>query len=272
MKLSKMDADLYNDLMWSLQHYVNQKLDIIPDVEDILDFQLLMTKDKFKIRNALYDNIDLIDSYLADNPQDLANKDLKVIKGWKNFVKGSFVIERQLKKHAIFIGGEKVYAVFALQDTFDELLPGLKLPIYVDTVLLPFKGRIIYDGLMQGYSLFFGGGIKFDLKETYMAAKQKGEIIVSFDPQIQSKEKVRKSKPIKDWKPTIIELSQQAKPLRSTGGAPAVHSPAFSLVKASIDFARLAVEEPDNVDQLWKALEKVSRILYRAEDAVMRGR
>ncbi len=32
------------------------------------------------------------------------------------------------------------------------------------TVLLPFKGRIVYDGLLAGYNVTFGGGIRRRLR------------------------------------------------------------------------------------------------------------
>ena len=59
------------------------------------------------------------------------------------------------------------------------MFPRSYLPVYIKTVLLPFKDKIIYDGLMQTYNIHFGGGIKRSLKETYMKAKQNGKIITS---------------------------------------------------------------------------------------------
>ncbi|MDK1119306.1 MAG: hypothetical protein QGM50_11045 [Anaerolineae bacterium] len=271
MKLSKQDADLFFKLMWSLQNYVNLKMGILPDVETVDEYQKLPSSEKLTVRDALYDNIEIVDTYLEENPQDLSKEEMEIIKSWKKFQRGDFFIERVLKKYAIFIGGEKVYAVLALYDPIEDVFPYGSIPYYAKAVLLPFKGYIIYDGLLQGYSVMFGGGIKFDLKETYMAAKQNCEIIESFDPKKQAEKSTRIQKPIQDWAPAINEISKQAKKLRSSSGAPAIHGPAFSLAKASIDFARLAVDKPGDTDELWKALEKVERargkietVLYRA--------
>jgi hypothetical protein len=272
MKLSEQDAELFFTLMWSLQNYVNLKLDILPEIKSLEKYRELPSSEIIEVRDALYDNIELIDAYLVDNPQNFLEAELEIIKSWKKFKRGDFFIERLLKKYAIFIGGDKVYAVFALFEPLEDVLPYVSLPYYAKAVLLPFKGKIIYDGLLQGYSVIFGNGIKFDLKETYMAAKQNRQIIQSFDPEMQSQKDVRKKKPLKDWGPTLEEISQHAKKLRSSSGAPPIHGPAFSLAKASIEFARLAVENPKDTDELWKALEKVERVLRKTETVLYRVR
>ena len=268
MKLSKEDTDLFFKLMWSLQNYVNQKLGILAEIKTLNEYQELSIAEKAGVRDALYANIKLIDAYLKENPESFLQPELEIIKGWKNFKRGSFFIERTLKKFAIFIEEEKVYAVLALYESFDEMF--LYMPQYVEAVLLPFKGKIIYDGLFRGYSMSFGGGVKFNLKEAYMKAKQNDEIIESLDPQKQIAKK--KKKPTKEWKPVLEELSQQTKQLRSSSGAPAIHSPAFSLAKASVEFAKIAVERPDNADALWKAFGKIERALRKTETVLYRMR
>jgi hypothetical protein len=275
MKLSTEDASLFFELMWSLQVYVNRKLKILPDVTTLEAYSHLASSKKIAVRDALYDNIELIDTYIKDNPQNLSAEELAIVKGWKNFKRGNFFIERLLKKYAVFVGDDNVYGVLALHDAFDEILPYGAIPYYAKAVLLPFKGRIIYDGLLQGYSVFFGGGVKADLRETYMAAKQNGRIIESLDSQKQAQKlaqkRASKKKAGKEWGPILAEIAGQAKSLRSSSSAPAIHSPAFSLAKASIEFARLAVEDPDNLDELWQALRKVERAINKSETVLYRA-
>ena len=209
--------------------------------------------------------------YLKDPPKKLSAEEHEIIHGWKKFVRGDFFIERLLKKYAIFIEDEKVYGVLALYETFEKILPYVRLPYYGKAVLLPFKGQIIYDGMLQGYRMTFGGGIKSRLKETYMAAKQNGRIIESFDPHRQAEKLAKQKKPSKDWGPTLEEISQQAKKLRASSGSPAIQSPAFSLAKASIELAKIAVENPDELDELWRVLKKVDRALNKAAKVLNRA-
>lgn len=270
MKLSTQDAGLFFKLMWSLQTYVNLKLEIIPDIGTVDEYQKLPSSEKLPVREALYDNIELVDAYLEGNPQKLSEEELEIIKSWKKFQRGDFFIERLLKKYAIFIRDEKVYGVLALSETLEDVLPYARWPYYAKTVLIPFKSKVIYDGLLQGYAVSFGSGIKATLRETYMAAKQTGRIIECFDPKNEAERTVKYKKSIKGFGPILDEISLQSKKLRSSSGAPAIHSPAFSLAKASIEFTKLAVDNPDDIDELWRVLKKVERAIGKVETVLYR--
>ncbi|MGZ8190893.1 MAG: hypothetical protein ACXWTS_06645 [Methylococcaceae bacterium] len=146
MILTKLECKLFYDLMWSLQCYVNYKLNIIPAIVSLDDYIALDMKEKLPVRDALYEHINLIDEYVRDNPQNFSTEKLTQVIGWKNFVKGKFYIERYLKKYAVFIGTEdKVYAVHGLSQPFSDVIHKSHLPHAVETVLLPFADKIIYD-------------------------------------------------------------------------------------------------------------------------------
>ena len=51
-----------------------------------------------------------------------------------------------------------------------EMFP--HLPIMVDTVLMPFKHHVIYDGFIAPYSMTFGGGILCNFKTGNDKAKE----------------------------------------------------------------------------------------------------
>ena len=54
MKLSEQEAKLFFQLMWALQFYVNQKLNIHPEIQSIEDYVDSSTEQKVKVREALY--------------------------------------------------------------------------------------------------------------------------------------------------------------------------------------------------------------------------
>lgn len=270
MKLSKQDADLFFELTWALQVFVNQRLHVLPEVKTLDDYIDLSMEEKMQVREALYENIELIDAFVEENPRQFSQDKLEIVSKWKQFLADDFSLERMLKKYAIFIASDdKVYGVLALHDAFPDIIHPGNLPVYVKTVLLPFKGKIVYDGVLQGYNIYFGRGIATGLKETYMAAKQNGRIIDSFDPEVAQARKPAKS--VRDWRPELDELVAKAKKLRGGSGQPPMHSPAFKLVRASLDLAQAAVENPDDLDRLWKGLEKVDRALSRVETTLYRS-
>ena len=65
MKLSIQEADLFFELMWSLQFYLNKKLKLIPQLASPVEYKDIDYKDKSIVRKALYENITLIDDYLT---------------------------------------------------------------------------------------------------------------------------------------------------------------------------------------------------------------
>jgi hypothetical protein len=263
MKLSEQDTKLFYQLMWALQFYVNQKLKI-HDIKCIDDYADSATDQKVKVRESLYENIELIDSFIQENPQNFSTENLAIISEWKKFIRGSFFIERLLNKYAVFMQEDKVYGVLGLSQSFDELTYNANLPLYIDTVLLPFKGKIIYDGLLGLQNIYFGGGIKRDLKETYIRARQNNRIIDSLEkPRLENQNKLE-PKSLKNWQRELEDLACKAKNLKASIEHPAIYSPAFSLVKASIEYAQLAVSDANDQEDLHKALQKVRRALNKS--------
>jgi len=271
MVLSEDDAKLFYRLMWPLQFFVNQRLKLIPACSTLEEYQSLTAEQKLKVRDALYKNIQLVDEFVTENPAGFGAEELQIIKGWKRFVAGEFFIERYLAKHAILIKDQTVYAVLGLFDPLEFNAPRELLPVYVKTVLLPFKGRVIYDGLLQPHQIYFGGGVRSDLRETYLTAKQNQRIVESLEAGPQETARNNPRKPAKDWSTKIDALRASAQALSAGASALPIQGSVFSLVKASLEMAHVAVENPDDIKQLWeqarkteRALRKVLTILNRA--------
>lgn len=275
MKLSPEDMTLFYKLMWPLQFYVNQKLNLLPNIASVevyaKDYNF---ETKLPVRNALYEKVELIDAFIDENPAQLNDEELAIVWNWKRFVAGDFYIERYLKQGAVLIGGKpsQVYLVLGLTDSLEEVFQYYQRPpILVKTVLLPFKGQIIYDGLCQTYSVFFGGGIKGDLKETYLAAKQNQRIITTLEPSHPTlKPEKSRDKPPVDWRPEVDELVKAINKLKGDQQLP-LQSEAFSLLKTSGLLAQAATHTPDDLAALWKLHKHVSNTLRKLESALYRA-
>ena len=270
MKITKKDAELFFELMWALQHFVNLNLKIFPNISGVNEYAKCTAEEKFQVSKALYENKELIDSFVEENPQNFSKEQLSIVSKWKSFIKGKFCVERFLKKYAIFMHDDNVYGVLGLYQGLNELIHPSNLPLYIETVLLPFKGKIIYDGLFQSYNISFGGGIKRTLKESYMVAKQNNRIIESLESTQDGKQINKRNKPVKDWTPELNKLTDIAKNLRSSSECSAIYSPAFSLVKASIEFVMLAVSDLDDLEGLHKSLRKIELALDKSRAALDR--
>ena len=79
MKLSEQDAKLFFDLMLPLQYFVNQKLNIHPDIKSLEEYVMCTHEEKFEVRKALYADIKLIDSFIQENPQHFSEEKLLIV-------------------------------------------------------------------------------------------------------------------------------------------------------------------------------------------------
>ncbi len=181
MLLSPDDAELFFRLHRSLMHFVNQRLGVVPDVVTPEEFATLPPQDRLEVRKAFLNNLDLIEAFVNENPAKLGDDELDIVLSWRHQVSGTFYAFRQLKKYMVFLSSSDppvAYGVVALTEPFEDLL-GPHLPRMTETVLLPFKGRIVYDGLLGGYNISFGGGIKRMLNDSYRQAKERLGVVTS---------------------------------------------------------------------------------------------
>ncbi len=136
---------------------------------------------RIKLRDALVANPDQLDAFVSENPFNLPDDELEIVRSWNDLVAGQFYVYRILKKYTVFLTADEpvlAYGVLSLRDSFEDLI-GPRLPHLCRTVLLPFKGRIVYDGLLAGYNVTFGSGIRRRLKQSYDEAKGRWGIITS---------------------------------------------------------------------------------------------
>ena len=180
MLLPPREAHLFFRLQKLLLYFVNQHVRISGDPLSSEDFAVARPEEMLKVRDALRQRPDLLNSFLQQNVAHLSGEELAIVSSWRHQIAGTFYIFRELKKHAIFLssGGSPVaYGVTALTQPFDELVP--RLPVLAEAVLLPFKDKIIYDGLLRIHNISFGAGIRQMLDETYKSAKRRPGIVTS---------------------------------------------------------------------------------------------
>ncbi len=181
MLLPPEDAKLFFKLHSSLMFYVNQRLGVVPNIASSEELTDLPPETIIKIRDAFLDEVDLIESFVDDNPTNLSDDELDIILSWQDYVAGKFFVFRQLKKYMVLLSLDEptiAYGVVAISQPLEELL-GPYLPVMTKAVLLPFRDKIIYDGFLTSDNISFGGGIKRMLNDSYRMAKEQRSIITS---------------------------------------------------------------------------------------------
>ena len=248
MLLEPHDVDLFFRLHRALMFFVNQRLKVIPNkIDTPEEFATLPPEVRLKVRDALLANVDLIESFVAENPAHLPDGELAIARSWRHLMAGKFYVFRELKKYTVFLSTDKqpvAYGVLALSQPFEDLI-GPYLPVLTQTVLLPFRDKIVYDGLMTSYRISFGPGIRRNLNQDFKEAKQRHGIVTSL--------------PMSD-KPLALTTTTPKAKLRTKAQAPKSEAAdAAKVIVAMIDqFCREHLNE-EYADLCRRLTEKLAR-------------
>ena len=184
MQLLPHQIERFYRIWFALFHYVNEQRQLVPTLPDVPTEGSISPPDAFKLRNALWADDTLRERFIATNPAGLSAADLAVVESWRYRLAGTFFIVRHLKKYTVFLMDqppEHAYGVLGLVSPIEEVV-GLVLPLLVQAVLLPFEGQIIYDSLLQPYTVTFGGNIRHRLNETYRTIQEREGITTMLEP------------------------------------------------------------------------------------------
>ena len=182
MLLSPHELEQFFRLHRALIFYVNERLKVIPGkFTKPEEIAVQSPEVRLKLRDALNANVDLIESFIAENPAHLSDDELDIVRSWRHMVTGKFYVFRELKNYTVFLTATApiiAYGVSALSQPFEDLV-GPFLPVLTQAVLLPFKDKIVYDGLLSSYSISFGPGIRRSLNESFKEAKARHGIVTT---------------------------------------------------------------------------------------------
>ncbi|MEZ3165576.1 hypothetical protein [Halorubrum miltondacostae] len=184
-RLPEESEQRFLDLYAHLLVYVNDRFDVIEEIETVADLEQHYTDELLPLRNTLYSEstMELIEDFVEENPPDLSETNLEQVAAWTDFVAGEFVVVRYREDDAIFLDWTEpaqAYAVRPARLPFAELWDESALPVPVSSVvLLPFEDQIVYDGWIGVKNIIFGGSLSTDIDDEYEEAKHRFGIIDS---------------------------------------------------------------------------------------------
>lgn len=181
MTLSQKDYYEYLNTHLNLLYFTGSYTGILDEDMEFNAFLNTNFQTKGACRDAFLEaQEELLKEYIGDGTE-IPKEQLTILEGFRKNSIGQFILLKCLSKHAIFksIDDGNFYAVKALRDSFDELVPDY--PAIFELNLIPFKGQIIYDGFIKGGNVKIGANIKKSLHEEYMKVKKNQEIITSLD-------------------------------------------------------------------------------------------
>ena len=89
MLLEPQDIKLFFRLHRTLMFFVNQRLKVIPDnFSTPEECAALSPEVRLKVRDALNAKLDLIESFVAENPAHFSEDELDIVRSWRHLVAG----------------------------------------------------------------------------------------------------------------------------------------------------------------------------------------
>lgn len=181
-QLSTEDGYEFYEIWLGLISFVNERKHVVQEKIKPNFPNTTAEENIYKVREVLWETPEIIDDYIKESR--LSNERIEILKAWRNNQKkGSFFIMEYRPDYAVAIatdenGEDRLYGIKGITHSIASAFD-YKLPFQIETVLLPFRGALIYDSFIVTMPIGFGDGAKAVFKEMYEKALQKG-IIASF--------------------------------------------------------------------------------------------
>lgn len=115
------------------------------------------------IKQASKNKFRFVNEYI--NNSNLSERETNFLLGFKKSIFGPFILYQNNKDGSLFVNDDNIYLVKGLRSPFEEIFPSRILPMFVETLLLPFEGYIISAGTYNAYQVSIGPNMKKNLKE-----------------------------------------------------------------------------------------------------------
>ncbi len=179
-QLSERDIKRFFQVYMSLLFYANRRLRILEGLSSVADLRELTHEFIASVAEPLHDNPDIIEDFVRENPAGLGSDDLELARSWVDAASSEFIVLKHLSRYTVFLdpsGAGKAYGVLGLSDALQDTFP--HLPVVMRTVLLPFEGKIVCNGLFHVYRVFLGPGYRRSMEDAYRDAKARFGVITS---------------------------------------------------------------------------------------------
>lgn len=200
MHLSPSELEQFFRIQSALNNFIYAQLQQAAGREAKLPFRELPFDKQMEVREAFATNPEFVERFVAENPSGLSPADLEVVLGWRKPVVGDFYLFKHLKKHSIFLSCDDepiAFGVCGLTNSLADAIPAAQLPVMTKAILLPFQGKIIYDGVLLSAPVSFGPGIRGAMNASYQAAKDRQGIVTSLPIETEPAPMIEESQPAK---------------------------------------------------------------------------
>lgn len=208
MRMPPKDARQFFEIMMPMLHWVKRATGVKSALKSAHADKSRPYQEANALLNIVWDRPEYIDEYLAEKGATISAEARRNLIRWrKNYIPGPFFIERFTNAGTIFISVRdgQVYLVSGITSGIEESLDRGSLPCVVETALLPYKGRIVYDSTMHAIPEFLNPEGKQELARVYEFAKKNNSIIKILPPKNPAETNEQWELLIKAIMPTLFE-------------------------------------------------------------------
>lgn len=165
--LSPKDADLFYKIYFALLEFTNNKYKIKPNLK-IYNQIHINPSNIIDIIGKLWEEKDkVISEFIKINPYKFNKEELKITEEFKNGVRNLYIIAKFENEYTAFMTDEKIYMVKGVNDNLDNVISYKDLPVITTTTIIPFKGYLIYDGILNSYNINMGASFSEMIEKDY---------------------------------------------------------------------------------------------------------
>lgn len=222
MHLSTSELEQFFRIQSALNNFIYAQLQQAAGRKPKLPFRELPFDKQMEVREAFAKDPEYVERFVAENPGELSADDLEIALGWRNRVAGDFCLMKHLKKHSIFLltADEPIaYGVCGLTNSLADAIPASSLPLFTRAILLPFRGKIVYDGVLLSLPVSLGSGIRSGLNTNYQEAKDRAGIVTTLPTSADARSQIESGKAMKPAKKKTTGTTKKA------ASTPEVESP-----------------------------------------------
>lgn len=149
LTFTKQENTTFYRLDLNLLEYTNQQFNIT--TLHFMNSMKLTPLDFSYIRTLLFNNHEIIERYLNENPDHLNNEAKKIVANFKEDFIDEFLILKNNNDYSIISNSSNVYAIYGLINHLKEIYPDKALPKVCNLAILPHLNKIIFDAVLEDH-------------------------------------------------------------------------------------------------------------------------
>lgn len=209
MILSRIQFRRFFKLLDPLTAYANERLDVVSRGElesGALGFD---ERAQAKVLNELWQNLGVVDQFIAENPAGMSHGELEVVRTWReSCLTDNFCVWRFPDGRILLMNGSCAFNVFGLSKEIEGMLHAV--PAFVQTTLLPFDGVIVYSEYMLERPVAIGDGMMHMLRESADKIAADGSIVETARDFVRESARLREEELAHDLEALSADLEDDA--------------------------------------------------------------